>query len=144
MLVTDLIAEDHRTIRRLFLEARAARPPARDLLQRLLSELDVHARAEEEVFYAAMRELSRRVDDGEDGHDHMRAVMDALVAAEPGSRELTQTLVRLEQVVLAHAMEEEGGLLMEAGRLDDGRLEALGAAMEERKHALRQSPRRAA
>ena len=144
MRVTDLIAEDHRTIRKLFFEARAARSPGRDVRQRLLDDLDVHARAEEEVFYAAMRQLSRRVDDAEHGHEHMRTVMDALAAAELGSREFTQALLQLEQVVVNHVVEEEGGLLMEAQRLDEAQLEALGTAMEKRKRALRESPRRQA
>ena len=144
MRVTELIAEDHRTIRQLFLEARATRPPGREVLQRLLDDLDVHARAEEEVFYAAMREVSRRVDDAGHGHEHMRTVMGALAAAELGSREFTQALLQLEQVVVNHVMEEEGGLLMEAQHLDEAQLEALGEAMEQRKNALRESPRRQA
>jgi hemerythrin superfamily protein len=144
MLVTDLIAQDHRSIQQLFVELEAARPPARELLQQLVEELDVHARAEEDVFYPAVREVSRRIDDAQAAHDYMRQVIDAVVGEEPGSRGFAQALIHLKRTVLNHAMEEESGVFLDAPRLGIDKLEALGAAMEEQKAALRGTRRRAA
>ncbi len=137
MLVTDLIAQDHRTIQRLFFELEEARPPAREPLERLMAELDVHARAEEAVFYTAVREASRRIDDAEAGHEHMRGLMEAVAAAEPGSPDFARTLLQLKQTVLNHAMEEEAGVFMDAQRLGLAKLEELGTAMEQEKQTLR-------
>jgi hypothetical protein len=139
MLVTDLIANDHRMVQKLFFDLEEARPPARELLGRLVEELEVHAEAEEAVFYTAVREVSRRIDDAEAGHEFMRALIDATLAAEPGSRAFAQALLQLKQCVLNHAMEEEAGVFMDAERLGVGRLEELGSAMEEQKRTLRES-----
>ena len=144
MLVTDLIAEDHRKVQQIFLELEEARPPAHEPLERLIEELDVHAQAEEAVFYPAVREVSRRIDDAEAGHEHMRALIEAARAAKPGSAEFAKALRQLKQTVLNHAMEEEAGIFMDAARLGVEKLETLGAMMDEQKRKLRQSRRRAA
>ena len=144
MLITELIAQDHRTIQRLFAELEEARPPAREELQRLFEELDVHARAEEDVFYAAVRTVSRRIDDAEAGHEYLRTLMATLASMDPGARGFAEALLQLKQVVLNHAMEEEGGVFMDAQRLGVDQLETLAAAMEEQKAALRGASRRAA
>jgi hypothetical protein len=144
MLVTDLLAEDHRSFQRMFVELEEARPPARELLERLVEELDVHARAEEAVFYPAVREVSRRIDDAEAGHAHMRQLVQATLAAPPGSRDFAAALLQLEQTVVNHAMEEEGGVFMDAARLGMEKLEALGAQLDEQKRKVRAAGRRAA
>jgi hypothetical protein len=144
MLVTDLIAQDHRNVQRLFFELEDARPPARELLDRLVEELDVHAQAEEAVFYPAVREVSRRIDDAEAGHEHMRELMQSVFAVPPGSREFALALLQLKETVLNHAMEEESGVFLDASRLGLDTLETLGARMEEEKQKLRASRRRAA
>ena len=144
MLVTELIAQDHRTIQRLFAELEEARPPAPEALQRLLEELDVPARAEEDVFYVAVREVSRRIDDAEAGHDYMRQLMTAVAAMDTGAAGFADAVFQLKRTVLNHAMEEEGGVFMDAQRLGIETLERLGTAMEEQKAALRGTRRRAA
>ena len=144
MLVTDLIAEDHRKFQRLFFELEDARPPASELLERLVEELDVHAQAEEAVFYPAVREVSRRVDDAEAGHEHMRQLIQTTLGAPPGSREFADALLQLKQTVLNHAAEEEGGVFLDAARLGIDKLEALGGMLEEQKRTLQASRRRAA
>jgi hemerythrin superfamily protein len=143
MLVTDLIAQDHRTIQRLFFELEEARP-AREPLQRLLEELDVHARAEEDVFYTAVRTVSRRIDDSEAGHEYMRTLMAKVTSMEPGTPGFAEAVLQLKQTVLDHAMEEEGGVFMDAQRLGLDELGRLGAVMEQHKTALRGAERRAA
>ena len=144
MLVTDLIAEDHRHFQRLFEEVETAKPPARDVLERLVEELNVHAQAEEAVFYPAVREVSRRIDDAEAGHEHMRGLIETSVTAPGGSREFAEAVLQLKQIVLNHAMEEEGGVFMDAARLGSEKLETLGTQFEEHKRRLRGAGRRAA
>ena len=137
MLVTELIANDHRTVQQLFNEVEDARPAAAPkALDRLIQELNVHAAAEEAVFYPAAREVSRRIDDAEAGHDHMRRLIDAVQSMEPGTAEFTQAFMQLKSIVLNHAMEEEAGVLRDAERLGLEKIEELGAAMAESKAAL--------
>ena len=82
MLVPDVIARDHRNVQQLFFALEEALPQAHEELEALIEELDVHAHAEEAVFYPAVREVSRRIDDAEHAHEHMRVMIDA-GGAEP-------------------------------------------------------------
>ncbi len=85
MRVTDLIAQDHRRVRELFLELErmdASDGERRALLDRIVDELDVHARAEEDVFCPAVRAASRRIDDAEASHEYLRSAIAAFRALD--------------------------------------------------------------
>ena len=148
MRATELLARDHRTVRDLFLQFE--RTPLddgssrQDLFDRIVEELDVHARAEEEVFYPAVREASRRIDDAEAGHTHLRTFIMQVKTYEPASSEFTAGVRQIKRIVLAHVMEEEGGVFLDAERMGTPALERLGAQLAERKEALARSTRRAA
>jgi hemerythrin superfamily protein len=136
MLVTDVIVRDHRIVQALFFEVQTAPSGSREPLNRLLMELDVHAQVEEAVVYPALRDVSRRIDDAEAAHEHVRTLMAAVQRQEPGSPEFLAMLLQFKQAVLNHAMEEEAGMFMDAQRLGLERLEELGAAMEQQKQQL--------
>ena len=141
MRITDLITQDHRAVHALFLELERAESAARrGLLDRIVSELEAHARAEEDVFYPAVRAVSRRVDDAEAAHMHVRALVEAAERLDASSADFVPGVRQLRQAVLNHAAEEEGGMFLEAYRLGHAELERLGAQMMERKQALRRSP----
>ena len=142
MLVTDLIAQDHRTVREMFARLEAV-PVAevrrrQQLLDDLVAELDVHARAEEAVFYPAVRAVSRRIDDAEAGHLHMRDLIAEAQALDASADDFMDAVRRLEGAVLSHAGEEEGGIFLDAGRLGLEELERLGEAMQGEKDTLKQ------
>ena len=148
MRATELLARDHRAVRDLFLQFE--RTPLddgssrEDLFDRIVDELDVHAAAEEEVFYPAVRQASRRIDDAESGHAHLRAIIAAVREYEPASSDFTAGVRLVKRIVLAHVMEEEGGVFLDAERMGTQALEHLGAQLAERKEALARSRRRAA
>jgi hemerythrin superfamily protein len=148
MRATELLARDHRAVRDLFL--RFERTPLddgssrEDLFDTIVQELDVHAQAEEQVFYPAVREASRRIDDAAAGHEHLRAVIREVKTYEPGSSEFTAGVRLVKRVVFAHVMEEEAGIFLDAERMGTQALERLGAALAERKEALARSVRHAA
>lgn len=141
MRITDLITQDHHTVHQLFLELERTRGGARrGLLERLVNELEVHAQAEEDVFYPAVRAVSRRVDDAEAAHAHLRALVDAAASLDASSPDFAAGVRQLKQAVLNHAAEEEAGMFLEAFRLGHAELERLGGMMMERKDALKRSP----
>lgn len=146
MRVTDLITRDHETVHRLFLSLERAGDPAarKELVERIVEELEAHASAEEEVVYPALRAVSRRIDDAEAAHEHVRMIIAALQGEEPGSDGFTARARQLEQAVLSHAAEEENGILLEAGRLAPEELERLGAAMEAAEMSAKAGRREAA
>ena len=148
MRATELLARDHRAVRDLFLQFE--RTPLddgssrQDLFDRIVDELDVHAAAEEEVFYPAVRQASRRIDDAESGHAHLREIIAEVREYEPASSDFTAGVRLVKRIVLAHVMEEEGGVFLDAERMGTQALERLGAQLAERKEALARSGRRAA
>ncbi|HEX3176537.1 MAG TPA: hemerythrin domain-containing protein [Methylomirabilota bacterium] len=143
MRATDLIAQDHRTVRDMFVELEALSSgdgqARQDLLDRIVDELEVHALMEEEIFYPAVREASRRIDDAEAGHQHLRSVIGEVQGREPDSPEFIRGVRLIKQVVLAHVMEEEAGIFLDAERMGLDVLEDLGARMESRKQELKTS-----
>jgi hemerythrin superfamily protein len=148
MRATELLARDHRAVRDLFLQFE--RTPLddgstrQDLFDRIVDELDVHAKAEEEVFYPAVRRASRRIDDAEAGHAHLRSVIAGVREYEPASSEFTAGVRLVKRIVFAHVMEEEAGVFLDAERMGTQALEHLGAQLAERKEALARSMHRAA
>jgi len=147
MRVTDLIAQDHRRVREMFLELErmdAGDGERRALLDRIVDELDVHARAEADVFYPAVRTVSRRVDDGEAGHAYLRNAIAAFRALDVECADFTLGVRLIKGIVLSHVLEEESGILMDAQRMGGDELERLGAAMQERTEALTRTGKRAA
>ena len=148
MRATELLARDHRAVRDLFLQFERTPlddgPSRQDLFDRIIDELDVHAKAEEEVFYPAVRQASRRIDDAEAGHEHLRAAIREVKTYEAASSEFTAGVRMVKRIVLAHVMEEEGGIFLDAERMGTPALERIGAQLAERKEALARSVRRAA
>ena len=148
MRATELLARDHRAVRDLFLQLERTplddESTRQDLFERIVDELDVHARAEEDVFYPAVRPASRRIDDAEAGHQHLRTVIGEVQGCEPASLEFIAGVRLVRRIVLAHVMEEETGVFLDAERMGTPELERLGAALAERKEALMRSARRAA
>jgi hemerythrin superfamily protein len=146
MRVTDLITRDHNLVHRLFLSLERAEGASaqRELLDQIFEELDAHASAEEEIVYPALRPLSRRIDDAEAAHEHVRMLIAALEGEEPGTEEFMARVLQLKQSVLSHAAEEENGILLEAGRLSPEELERLGAAMEQAEMSAKAGRREAA
>jgi hemerythrin superfamily protein len=147
MRATELLARDHRAVRDLFLQFE--RTPLddgssrQDLFDRIVDELDVHAKAEEEVFYPAVRQASRRIDDAESGHGHLRSIIAEVREYEPASSDFTAGVRLVKRIVLAHVMEEEGGVFLDAERMGTPALERLGAQLAQRKEALARSRRAA-
>jgi len=140
MRATDLLREDHRKVHDMFLELEAMPPGQGDgrqaLWQQIVAELNVHAQAEEAAFYPAVRAASRRIDDAEAGHRHLRTVIAEVESYDPGSEQFAGGVRLVRQIVNAHVMEEEGGIFLDAERLGPDELERLGAELEQRKQAL--------
>jgi hypothetical protein len=148
MRATELLARDHRTVRELFLRFERTPlddvPTRQDLFDRIVEELDVHARAEEDVFYPAVRGAGARPDDAGEGHRRVRAVIGELQRREPASPEFCAGVRLLKRMVFAHVLEEESGLFLEAERMGTRALERLGDELAARKAALTRPVRHAA
>ncbi len=145
----ELLTTDHRTVEQLFRHLRAAGEVGasenqRDLVQRIVRELSVHAAVEEQVLYSAARDLLPNGDalarDSLDAHAEVKDLLAELDGCDPTHEAFEARVARLMTLVEAHVAEEEGELFPELRRLaGQERLQELGTTMEQ---AKKQAPTR--
>lgn len=116
----ELLTADHRTAEQLFRQFElASRTSAvenqRDLAQRIVRELSVHAAAEEQVLYPAIR---RTLNDGDQladagiaEHAELKQLLADLDGVQPHDERFFPGYRRVMDVVRAHVADEEEGLL---------------------------------
>lgn len=146
MNALQLLTADHNRVRGLFAQARTAHEgddtaTLATVAQTIFTELEVHTRIEEEVFYpevkAASDELAEMVAEGVEEHhvvDHLIAEMKAL---DPSDDTFAAKLTVMMENVEHHADEEEGEMFPQIDKaFDDARLAELGTRLEARKAEL--------
>ena len=139
MRATDLLRQDHRKVHDMFLELEARSADGawrRGRLREIVQELAIHAEIEEAAFYPAVRAVSRRLDDARAAHAHLRRMIAEVESHDAASDDFVAAVRSIQQIVLAHVMEEEGGIFLDAERLGADEMERLGAELEQRKRAL--------
>ena len=138
----DLLKRDHREVENLFREfARADDDSTRiELAQRICSDLSIHARVEEELFYPAARDAL--------GHDNASLVYEAnvehaglkqLIGEIDGSsvdNEMFSARMQVLKEYVQHHVREEEMQLMPAVRRTVINLNALGDSIARRKQDL--------
>jgi len=117
----------------------------RTLLEDLGTELRIHARIEEEIFYPALRDAARKeqqrfmVQALERLHVIERTALPELEHTEVVDTAFSGRTKTLKEMVEHHVEEEEGGMFALARQLlDEDRLAQLGSRLLERKEALLQ------
>lgn len=140
-----LLKADHAKVRKLLKQLEKAQAPGRrdDLLEKISKEIEVHTQIEEEVFYPAFKEASRKKDDrklyfeAQAEHGAVKTLMPKLQETDRGSDEFAGRAKVLKELIEHHAEEEEDELFPRAkALLSKEELQDLGARMEERKHTL--------
>ena len=141
MLVTDVLKQDHHTVSELFQQIEKTTDARRrqELIDTIAEELEVHAKAEEEVFYAAVQAVSPMVAHAREEHMKVRKLIGDIEGRDPGSPEFAQKVRALQQAVTHHVAEEEGQMFAQAQALGESELARLGQQMEERKQTLKTS-----
>ncbi|MGK5026198.1 hemerythrin domain-containing protein [Janthinobacterium sp. RB2R34] len=135
-----LLTQDHQKVKEMFeqYEALSDRSLAskRKLALAICLELTKHATAEEEIFYPAVREASRKnadlVDEATVEHASAKDLIAQIVAMEPGEDLYDAKIKVLSEQIEHHVQEEEEEMFPKArdARLD---LQSLGAEIAARK-----------
>jgi hemerythrin superfamily protein len=137
--VTQLIRADHTKVLTLFHRYRLASSPGKKaaIVASVCLLLEVHAQAEEEVFYLALRaEHPALVEKSVPEHDEMRQLI-ATLRGMPSTEEMyDRTFMELMRTVMHHVADEETTLLPVAERFFGAQLGALGARMMKRRMEL--------
>ena len=143
------LKREHNALKRLFADLRRtgarAHRKRRELLDRIVTDLEVHARIEEELFYPAVNELPRArhlIAEARADHDAVRDVVTELEVVEAGDPAFAAKIDELREIVLAHLAEEEDDVFQLAQALGPERLGDLGAALDARRRQLAEQPAR--
>ena len=142
----DLLDADHLAVKHLFVEyARLAMAPdakgatdRKSIAGRICTELTVHARIEEEIFYPALAEVLGKdrdlIDEAKAEHDEVRKLISRIQALPQAGDEMDALVVSLNQAVHHHVKEERDELFPKARASLD--LDALGDQLRERQSQL--------
>lgn len=132
--ICDLILDQHDELRRRFaeLDARRGDAAAEQLWSRVATQLELHASAEEEVFYPHLLEVGRRAGgetrDALEDHNAIRDAIRRAGAAEACSPSWWTCVDEAREQNSAHLAEEERGALADFRRnADEDERSRLGA-----------------
>ena len=117
MDVTALLASDHRALEQLFREYESGAGDLsphrkRELVERIVKELSVHAAAEEQVVYPALRRIDsigeQLAEDSLGDHQRIKSVLSQLDGMSGDDPEIDVLVESLVEDVTSHVEEEEG------------------------------------
>ena len=123
MDIYSLIKKDHQEVASLFRRLKAAEgfsETSEQLFAQLREELELHAHAEERVWYPALREAEgtqELVVEALDDHELVQDLLDELAASRMDDEAWNEKLEVLEEHVDGHVEEEEGAIFDVARQL---------------------------
>ena len=134
----DLLMQHHKTLKKLFKQAKNARDvkKQRRIFAQIDTELSIHDYIEETVFYPEMEqyeELKEMVEEAMEEHEEIKTLLIEM-APLAGSMEFDSPLQELVEIVETHIEEEETELFPKIRELwDETTLEQLGDRLESAK-----------
>lgn len=139
----ELLIADHKSVKALFQtlkkiqDGEGAKDEKADVVQRICSELTVHAAIEEEIFYPAVREAiddEDLMDEADVEHASAKDLIAQLESASPGDDHYDAKVTVLSEMIDHHVKEEEGEMFPKARKAIDVR--EVGIELAERKAEL--------
>jgi len=147
MNVLKLLKEDHSKVKSLFDEfnrtGKSSHERKSELFEKVRRELKLHSRAEEEIFYPALKALNgdgrRLVSAALKEHRDVDELLTQISRLKPGDKNFDDKVETLIENVDDHVLEEEGEIFRFAeGNCSEDQLEELGQQIEDRKKTLGQ------
>jgi hemerythrin superfamily protein len=152
----EILKRDHREVDALFKEVleeeKGTMTGQRSKIDRILHLLEVHAKAEETLFYPVIHQKSKRDTEDRNGvleaveeHGSMKDLMRKIKRTTGRDETLRAKVQVLSEIVEHHVSEEESALFSEAKRLlGEKKLLAIGAEIEKFKAraARREAPKK--
>lgn len=116
-----MLEQDHRKVEQLFEQFDDAKDPQmkQRVFQQIRSELEVHARLEEEIFYpkaeqVGEKELKDEVEEAHGEHDKVKEMLRDAEGLDPSSGEFDAAVSGVKGAVEHHVEEEEGEMFEKA------------------------------
>jgi hemerythrin superfamily protein len=145
-----LLKDDHKTVEKLFKQFEKAGDGAvktkRDLVDRIIEELSVHAYIEEQIFYPVAREAVPETEDhvleSLEEHHIVKWVLEELRGMDPEDERFDAKVTVLMENVRHHVEEEEQDWFPAVRKgLGRKRLQELGEQMEKARAEAPRTPR---
>ena len=147
MNVLELLKEDHSNVESLFEKydrtGKSSQEKKTELFEKIRRELQIHSRAEEEIFYPALKALNgegrRLVSEALKEHRDVDELLTQISRLKPCDKNFDDKMETLIENVGHHVQEEEGEIFRFAEEnCSEGQLEELGQQIEDRKKTLNQ------
>jgi hemerythrin superfamily protein len=147
MNVLKILKKDHSTVQNLFGKFDRAGKTAYDkkaeLFEKIRRELQLHSRAEEEIFYPALKALNgdgrRLIFEAVKEHKDVTDLLTQISRLKPADKNFDEKMETLIENVEHHVEEEEGEIFRFAEEnCSEDQLEELGMLIEQRKKTLDQ------
>jgi hemerythrin superfamily protein len=142
MLATDILKQEHREAEAMMAQLQEADgkdngASYRPIFEKLKTALQMHMKAEEEIFYPAVKnadDLEDQVVEAYDEHAGAKALLVQMNELEPNTPEFQTALTELMASIEHHVGEEEGEMFPTAEEeLGEARMEELGVQIEQLK-----------
>jgi hemerythrin-like domain-containing protein len=139
MKATDLLKKQHRSVKALFKKVEKTEDgrQRRQLMEQIASELMMHTKIEEEIFYPAVREVGTSkaeamVDEAFEEHHVVDLVLAELPKVDPEDERFHAKMTVLSELVEHHVEEEEEEMFpMAEKKLGKERMQALAGQMQQ-------------
>ena len=147
MNVLELLKEDHSNVKSLFEKFdrtdKSSQEKKTELFEKMRRELKLHSRAEEEIFYPALKALNgegrRLVSEALKEHRDVDELLTQISRLKPCGKNFDDKMETLIENVDHHVQEEEEEIFRLAEEnCSEGQLEELGQQIEDRKKILGQ------
>jgi hemerythrin superfamily protein len=134
----ELLKADHQKVKGLFSQFESAGEDQKpDIFKQIVTELQVHTKIEEEIFYPAVKKVDSEIAvEAEEEHNIVDWIISQMKKLKPDDEHYDAKFSTLKENVQHHIEEEEKEMFPEAEQKLRGQLDSLGQEMMTRKEAL--------
>src|SRR4028119_2324034 len=141
MNITEIITMDHRKTDTLFMEIASTDDPQKlqEFFGQLYKDLSVHAEAEEQVVYPAVRSYYGNTQELFDEQAQMKQMLAQIKALNPTASNFKEQIKQLQAAVQDHVRQEENDMFPQIRRnLSEAQMEQMATQFKEAKSTMQQ------
>jgi hemerythrin superfamily protein len=141
MNIIEVITMDHRKVDTLFMEIEKTDNPQKlqEFFGQLYKDLSVHAEAEEQIVYPAVRSYYSNTQELYDEQAEMKQMLSQIKALNPSSSNFKEQIKQLKTAVQDHVKQEENDMFPHIRRnLSEAQMEQMATQFKSAKNTLQQ------
>lgn len=141
MNITEIISMDHRKVDTLFMEIEKTDDPQKlqEFFGQLYKDLSVHAEAEEQVVYPAIRSYYSNTQELYDEQAEMKQMLSQIKALNPSMSNFKEQIKQLKTAVQDHVRQEESDMFAQIRRnLSEAQMEQMATQFKSAKSQIQQ------